>query len=206
MEINKDFTVLMLIVDQSGSMGTIREESQQALDGLIKDQKEQPGKLAIKLVTFNHVVTPYELINAENFEGVKLDPEGMTALHDAMGSGIVLLDKELETLEEKPGKVIVVVLTDGFENFSREYTAQSVKKLREYHEDWEFLFLGANQDAILTASQFGIARGSSLTYAASAEGIEASLEATSRYLGATRSGLAAEFTDEDRARSGLTDR
>lgn len=204
---NKDLTALMLIIDQSGSMGVIREESQQALDGLIKTQKEEPGKLAIKLVTFNHQVTPYQLVDANDFEGVTLAPEGMTALHDAMGSGIILFSKEINELEEKPGKVIVVILTDGAENSSIEYDVDFVKQIVESRKKagWEFLFLGANQDAILTAKQFGIAKGSTLTYVASGDGITSSLEATSRYLGATRSGLKTEFTDEERAKSGLTD-
>lgn len=204
---NKDFTALMLVIDQSGSMGTIREESQQALDGLIKAQKEEPGKLAIKLVTFNHKVTAHNLQNAEDFEGVTLAPEGMTALHDAMGSSITLFAKEIEELEEKPGKVIVVVLTDGMENSSVEYATISVKMLVEEYKTagWEFLFLGANQDAVFTAQQFGIAKGSALTYEATAEGITESINATTRYLGATRSGLKTEFSEEERAKSGLTD-
>lgn len=204
---NKDFTALMLVIDQSGSMGVIREESQQALDGLIKAQKEEPGKLSIKLVTFNHKVTAHKLVNAEDFEGVTLAPEGMTALHDAMGSGITLFDKEIKDLEEQPGKVIVVVLTDGMENSSIEYATASVKQLVESRKSagWEFLFLGANQDAVFTAQQFGISKGSALTYEATAEGIAESINATTRYLGATRSGLKTEFTEEERAKSGLTD-
>lgn len=204
---NQDFTALMLVIDQSGSMGVIREESQQALDGLIKAQKEEPGKLAIKLVTFNHKVTAHKLLNAEDFEGVTLAPEGMTALHDAMGSGITLFAKEIEELDEKPGKVIVVVLTDGMENSSIEYATVSVKMLVEAYkaDGWEFLFLGANQDAVFTAQQFGIGKGSALTYEATAEGIAESITATTRYLGATRSGLKTEFTEEERAKSGLTD-
>lgn len=204
---NKDFTALMLVIDQSGSMGVIREESQQALDGLIKAQKEEPGKLSIKLVTFNHKVTAHKLVNAEDFEGVTLAPEGMTALHDAMGSGITLFDKEIKDLEEQPGKVIVVVLTDGMENSSIEYATASVKQLVESYKSagWEFLFLGANQDAVFTAQQFGISKGSALTYEATAEGIAESINATTRYLGATRSGLKTEFTEEERAKSGLTD-
>lgn len=200
---SEDFTALMLVVDQSGSMGVIREESQQALDGLIKDQKEMPGKLSIKLVTFNHRVSSHNLLSAEHFHGVTLDPEGMTALHDAMGIGITSFDKEIKALEDKPTNVIVVILTDGMENASIEYATASVKDLVESRKNagWEFVFLGANQDAVFTAKQFGIAKGSALTYTADAEGITESLNATARYLGATRSGLKTEFTDDERSKS-----
>lgn len=204
---DKDFTVLMLIIDQSGSMGLIKEESQQALDELVKSQKEQPGKLAIKLVTFNHSVNISPLSAADDFEGVVLEPQGMTALHDAMGLGIKSLDKDITNLKETPEKVIVVTLTDGAENSSCEYTASSVKKLVDAFqkvENWEFLFLGANQDAITTAKQFGISRGSTMTYDASPEGVSASIQATTRYITDTRSGLAPTFTDEERNKSGLT--
>lgn len=207
---NKDLTVLMLIIDQSGSMGIIREESQQALDALVNAQKNEPGDLAIKLITFNHDVDIHPLVKSDEFKGVTLQPQGMTALHDAMGLGIKSLDAEITELakdDNMPGKVIVVTLTDGAENSSREYAAESVRRLVDAFqtgENWEFIFLGANQDAITTAKQFGISRGSTMTYVASAEGIDESIRATTRYISDTRSGLAASFTDEERNKSGLT--
>lgn len=208
---NKDFTALMLIIDQSGSMGLIREESQQALDALVAAQKTEPGDLAIKLVTFNHDIGINPLVKSDEFKGVTLEPQGMTSLHDAMGLGIKSLDAEITELakaDNMPGKVIVVTLTDGEENSSREYTAESVRKLVDAFqavEKWEFIFLGANQDAITTAKQFGIRAGSAITYEANAKGVNESILATTRYISDTRSGLAASFTDEERSKSGLTD-
>lgn len=207
---NKDLTVLMLIVDQSGSMSAIQQESQQALDDLVKAQKEQPGELMIKLVTFNHDVEVRPLIKSEDFAGVTLEPQGMTALHDAVGFGIRSLDADIGKLardDNMPGKVIVVILTDGEENASREYTPDAVKKVVEAYqstEKWEFLFLGANQDAVTTASNFGIRAGASMTYQASGIGVTESINATSRYISDTRSGLRTDFTDEERNKSGLT--
>ena len=202
-------TALMLIVDQSGSMSSIKQESQQAFNELLALQKAEPGTLSVKLVTFNHNVNLGVLTDASDFKGLTLVTEGMTALHDAMGMGITDLDKEIQALPEgnRPDRVIVVTVTDGLENSSREYTATTVKRLVRAHQDvdkWEFVFLGANQDAVLTAESFGIRAGSALTYHASDEGITQSVAAASGYIAAARSGLEASFTDEDRRKSGLT--
>lgn len=207
---NKDLTVLMLIVDQSGSMSVIQKESQEALDGLVKTQKEQPGELMIKTVTFNHAVQINPLLKASEVSDIVLEPQGMTALHDAMGLGITSLDVELTRLAREnnlPGKVIVVTLTDGAENSSKEYGADSVKRLVEAYKDvegWEFIFLGANQDAVTTATGLGIGAGSTMTYVASPRGVTESIAAAARYISDTRSGLMTEFTDEER-KSGLTE-
>ncbi len=207
---NENLTVLMLIVDQSGSMSAIQQESQQALDELIKAQKEQPGELMIKTVTFNHQVDIKPLLKANEVPNIVLEPQGMTALHDAMGLGIKSLDAELTELAQSndfPAKVIVVTVTDGAENSSREYRAESVKRLVEAlksTEKWDFIFLGANQDAVTTAGYLGINAGSTMTYAASPRGVTESIAATARYISDTRSGLATEFTDQER-KSGLTE-
>lgn len=199
-------TILMLIVDESGSMSSIKQESQQAFDELLRSQKDEPGKLGIKLVTFNHNVKINPIVDAKDFSGLTLTTEGMTALHDAMGLGIADLDREIQDLPEaeKPDRVIVVTVTDGMENSSREYSSSTVKRLVLAHQDidkWEFLFLGANQDAVLTAQSFGIRAGSALTYSATEDGITHSVAAASGYITATRSGLEASFSDEDRDKS-----
>lgn len=196
----------MLIVDESGSMSSIKQESQQAFDELLKLQKAEPGTLGVKLVTFNHNVNIKPTVDAKDFNGLSLTTEGMTALHDAMGLGIADLDREIQDLPEveKPDRVIVVTVTDGQENSSREYAAATVKRLVLAHQEidkWEFLFLGANQDAVLTAQSFGIRAGSALTYNATEDGITHSVAAASGYIAATRSGLEASFSDEDRDKS-----
>jgi uncharacterized protein YegL len=199
-----DYTVLMLIVDQSGSMSSIKEETQQSMDRLIADQKSMPGRLDIKLVTFSHNVQSQPLVKADNFAGVSIEPGGMTALYDAMGLGTDALSKELNGLEDKPTNIIVLTVTDGFENASQEYNSERIQKLIKFYSDseqWEFMFLGSNQDAILTAKELGMKGGSALTYDASSKGVNESVAAASRYISATRSGLEASFTDEDRTKS-----
>ncbi len=201
---SKDFTVLMLVVDQSGSMSSIKQEAQQSMDALIAEQKAAPGRLAIKLVTFDNTVKNSKLVDAADFAGIKLEPGGMTALYDAIGIGVSSLNKEIKKLDEEPTNVVALIVTDGFENASQEYDSDKIKKLIEKHRDkkqWEFVFLGANQDAILTAHELGLRGTSALTYTPSSKGVNESVAAASRYITATRTGLEASFTDEDRTKS-----
>jgi hypothetical protein len=107
---------------------------------------------------------------------------------------------------ERPGKVVIVIMTDGLENSSKEYSpariAEMIKHQREAYK-WEFVFLGANQDAILTGERLNISARSSMTYAATAAGARNALRASSRSLGNYRSGATKDmsFTEEDREKA-----
>jgi uncharacterized protein YegL len=203
----KDYTVILLVVDRSGSMATIRKEAETALNEMVKAQKELPGTLGIKLVAFDNEIDSRPLVNANEFDYFKLSPRGLTALHDAMGKGITELDSELAALTEdgRPDKVLVVTITDGIENCSQEYTGSVIKDLitkQKKDHNWEFIFLAAGQDAVTTASNLGIDRGRSMTFAASDKGVTESVIATTRYMTDYRSGLETTgFTDEDRFKS-----
>jgi hypothetical protein len=93
----------------------------------------------------------------------------MTALYDALGKTINTVGQELAALDEseRPGLVQFVIITDGMENASREFTSDAVKNLITHQTEkynWDFVFVGSNQDAVLTASTLGISAGSALTY------------------------------------------
>jgi len=123
-----------------------------------------------------------------------------------MGISITNFGEYLAGLEEdeRPNNVIVVSLTDGLENSSKEYTANTVKTMIEHQRDvysWDFVFLAANQDAVLTASEYGISRGSSLTFGANSEGMRESMAVMDSYVAGTRSGRGYEISDEDRYKS-----
>lgn len=203
----KDYTVVLLVVDRSGSMSYIQKEAETALNEMIKSQKELPGDLGIKLISFDNEIDSKPLVDAKEFDYFKLVPRGLTALHDAMGKGITELGNELAALteDERPDKVLVVTITDGVENCSRQFTRDSVKELiTKQKEDykWEFIFLAAGQDAVVTASNLGIPRDSSMTFAASDRGVNESVIATTRYMTSYRSGLESTgFTAEDRNKS-----
>jgi hypothetical protein len=106
---------------------------------------------------------------------IEIEPRGSTALFDAIVNSAGKFGDALSQLPEddRPGNVMVIIVTDGHENSSRESTIHDVKSLITQQQDvygWEFLFLGANQDAMETGATFGLSKGSTMTYAATRGG------------------------------------
>lgn len=198
---NSNYTHLAVVVDRSGSMWSIQEDMRGALNELFKAQAELPGTCLVDYVQFdNEIETVFENRGVSKAEAV-LEPRGSTSLLDAIGKTVTNLGKKLANLPEelRPGTVIVAIVTDGGENSSREWKSDAVKELVERQQsewNWEFLFLGANMDAVETAAGFGIGAQSALTYDTSNTG--AAVAAASGYIATTRTGLTASFTDEDR--------
>lgn len=201
-----NFTRIAIILDRSGSMESCKESTVAGFNEFIRTQRELPGEAMVKLVQFDD---RYETVFDMN---LKLCPEltqntfvprGSTALLDAQGRTIVELGRELAALpeQERPAKVIVVTLTDGLENASKEFSLDKIgTMIREQRDkyNWDFVFLGANQDAVATAAAMNIPLPSAMSYSPSPEGIAASMAAASRYVGAARKGKAAAFSPEDR--------
>ena len=158
-----DITVL---IDRSGSMSTIREDTIGGFNAFLKDQKKDGEKDRFTLVQFDH---EYEVIkkNIPLMEMTELTqetfvPRGRTALLDALGRTINDTSARVDKLSksEKPDKVIFVIVTDGLENDSREFTdRKQIMKMIEHrtkNHDWQFIYLGANQDAISVGRSLGI--------------------------------------------------
>lgn len=164
-----NYTHLLVVVDRSGSMATIKEDMIGGLDAFFAEQAKDEGVTLVDYVQFDD---SYEVV----FEDVpvaeakaQLEPRGMTALQDAIGKGATDLGKKLAALPEarRPGNVIVVVVTDGMENASREWNAEGVKALIKEQEEkwnWTFTFLGANMDAVAVGRSFGFSGDYSMTY------------------------------------------
>ncbi|UMO76291.1 hypothetical protein SEA_TOMAS_103 [Streptomyces phage Tomas] len=195
-------TSIVLIVDRSGSMSRIKVEAEGAINAFIESQKQVEGEAEVTAVQFDNAYdTLFERVDIKQAPKVKIDPRGMTALLDAIGRTVVNFTTDAD-------KTIYVIMTDGFENASHEWTVETVKNLVEEsksHGD-EFVFLGANQDAIETGAKMGIPMGSSLTFAANKRGLDATMDSMTSYVTATRSGLKYEFSDSERAEAtGLTD-
>ncbi|ASR75505.1 hypothetical protein SEA_MILDRED21_98 [Streptomyces phage Mildred21] len=194
---------IVLIVDRSGSMMRIKEEAEGALNTFLDEQLSVEGDVFVTYVQFDdRYETKFEKVGLANAVGtVSIEPRGMTALLDAIGKTVVNYVPQTE-------KTIYVVMTDGLENASQEWTVETVNQLiteSKQHGD-EFVYLGANQDAIAVGSKLGIPVASSLTFAADKAGLDAVSRSMTSYVTATRSGLAYEFTDEDRKNAtGLTD-
>lgn len=198
---NPNYTHLLTIVDRSGSMSAIEHDMRGGLDELFKSQAEEDGTCLVDYVQFD---TTYELVFEDKPVAdarAVLKPRGGTALLDAIGRGVTELGEKLAALseDERPANVIVVVVTDGHENSSREWTAAKVKELVERQENewnWTFTFLGANMDAVATAQNYGFNPANSLTYTTNNTG--GTVAAASAFVSRTRAGAKGGYSDEDR--------
>lgn len=172
------YSQIAVILDRSGSMGSVKQATIDGFNEFVNKQKGNTNPTKLLLTQFDDV---YEILynrdvkEIQNLDDTTYQPRGTTALFDAIGKTVTDLGRELavKTPENRPDRVVVVIITDGFENASKEYRqpqiAEMIKHQREKYS-WEFVFLGANQDAVLTAQTFNIPAGTSATYFASAAG------------------------------------
>ena len=198
-----NYTAMLLVVDRSGSMASIRAEMEESLQALLAEQGKEPGLTTVDLATFD---TAYELTHrmadAANVK-VEIHPRGGTALWDTLRFCIEGFSKELADLPEhaKPGKVVMVVATDGEENSSVQTNLATVKEMiqsKQDHEQWEMVFLGANQDAVLEGANLGFKADASMTFDANADGVASRAAATSRFVSDVRRGSRKGFTESER--------
>lgn len=201
-----NYTAVAMLVDRSGSMQAIRTDAEGAVNAFVEDQKSGPGRCTVRVSQFdNRYETVHESLDVNDVPPFVLVPRSMTALNDAIGRLVTEFGEELAALpeDERPANVVVVIVTDGLENASREWRAEQVKELVEQQTNdynWKFLFLAAGQDAVLTGADYGFDPNLSITYNANSVGTQAVLSTTSNLVTTIRSGGNASYTDEDRAR------
>lgn len=202
------YTAVSLLIDRSGSMTVIHTAAQDAINEFILGQasaaQQHADKRTIRLATFDHTL---ELVHESRPAGecpkFILDPRATTALLDSMGRTIVDFGRELAAMDpnERPDTVIFAVMTDGLENASREYKYDQIAAMVRHQEGaygWQFLYLGANQDAIRTGESLGIDRDHSLTYRATDSGTHSVMDSMSTYVASAAAGADPVFSDEDR--------
>lgn len=171
-------THIALVLDRSGSMQTQQRSYQDVLDEFVNEQK-QLGSCDFTLVQFDtEIETVYHDTPIDQVGPIHLEPRGRTALFDAMGSTITLLGETLRSKEEgdRPGKVLVAILTDGYENSSTEYTLHRVEAAVSEQQNkwgWEFLYISADLRAPTQARQMGIKDDHINVYAATHAGTQA---------------------------------
>lgn len=175
----KGLTELVFILDRSGSMGGLESDTIGGYNALLKKQQDEPGQAVITTVLFDD---HYELLH----DRMKLDKvkpitnneyyvRGCTALLDAIGKTINRIAKVQKHKAEKKRAehVMVVIITDGMENASNEFSYEKIRQMINHQKkkhQWEFIFLGANIDAVATAAGFGISKERATNYHADSEG------------------------------------
>lgn len=191
-----NLTELAFILDRSGSMSGLEDDTIGGYNAMLKKQQKEPGEAVVTTVLFDD---QYDLLHDRiNIKGVRpiTDKEyfvrGSTALLDAIGETIHKIgNAQMNTSENlKADKVLFIITTDGMENASHEYTYEKIKALVERQKEkfgWEFIFLGANIDAVATAAKFGIHADRAANYHADGEGTELNYMAVSEAVSNFRS-------------------
>ena len=184
-----NLTELVFILDRSGSMGGLEKDTIGGYNSFIAKQQEESGDANLTTVLFDH---GYEILhNAVDVKKVAplTDKEyyarGTTALLDAVGKTIVDIGNRLSSLldAERPEKVLFVITTDGMENASHKYSSDKIKEMIEHQKSvysWQFLFLGANMDAVGAAREIGISEEDAVQFHCDSDGVELNYEVMSR--------------------------
>jgi uncharacterized protein YegL len=203
----KDATQIVIVLDRSGSMEVVREATIESFNQFIINEKAKPGEARVYFVQFNtqyQVLFDKPIADAPTLSYLSYQPDGGTALYDAVGHTIDAIGQRLSAMREseRPSKVIFVVLTDGEENSSRRYSQMMIAERIEHQRNkygWEFVFLGANQDAVMTARGLAIPARAAMSYRASPEGVFGSIQAVESFMDDYRAGGQAAFSEAHRA-------
>ena len=169
----KGLTELVFILDRSGSMGGLEADTIGGFNGMIEKQKREEGDAFVSVVLFDDrtevLYDRVDLRKVEPMNDKQYYVRGCTALLDAIGGAIHHIKNvhRYAREEDVPEKTLFIITTDGMENASRKYTSEKVKKMVEHEKEkyhWEFLFLGANMDAVQVAGKFGIDANRAVRY------------------------------------------
>lgn len=200
---------ITFVLDSSGSMSAIREDTIGGFNTFLADQRDTEGTATVSLVDFHSTVDiTYRGVAIEGAPELSKNsytPSGQTALYDAIVTAIEDTNNFIDGIDSanQPETVIIVILTDGKENASEtpQDAIREQVKMKQQECDWEFLFIGANQDAALTADGMGIDADRSLNMAHSGKGAKAAYDSTSQRISDARSsGEMSGYTDKDRLR------
>lgn len=199
----QNFTSISVVLDRSGSMSSVLESTIEGFNTFIKEQRDAAiGECIVSLHQFdNEYSTDYECLpvtEVKNLDTTSFVPRGTTALYDGIGRTIDSLGEKLAAMDEneRPDTIIIAILTDGGENASRDYKIDRINEMIKTQTDvynWEFVFLGANQDALSTATNFGISTQNSMTYASNARGTRAAFSSLSAGVSRKRMAKAAVY-------------
>ncbi|MBQ9544728.1 MAG: VWA domain-containing protein [Clostridia bacterium] len=173
-----NITELVFILDKSGSMAGLESDTIGGFNSLVEKQKKLDGQCYVSTVLFDSetkvVHDRVPISEVEPMTEKDYSVGGCTALIDAIGGAMKHIDTVHRYIrrEDVPSKTMFVITTDGMENASKKYTSDEVKRAVERHKElgWEFLFFGANIDAIETAKRYGISKDRAVDYTCDAAG------------------------------------
>ena len=192
----KGLTELVFILDRSGSMSGLEKDTIGGFNSLIEKQKQQEGKARVSVVLFDDTAEViYDRKKLKKIEPMTEEQyyvRGCTALLDAVGGAIHHIGNLHKNMEDDkvPEKTLFIITTDGMENASQHYDYGQIKHMIEHQKKgygWEFLFLGANIDAIAEAAKFGIHSSRAVKFENDSEGQMLNYEVLSKTVGAVRS-------------------
>jgi hypothetical protein len=209
----KDYTDITILLDKSGSMAGLTDETIIGFNTYVEDQKKEPGECRITLIQFattaviTYTAADVKSLSKLNRETYRADGSS-TALIDSFVYAIDTTGERLAALpeSERPEKVIFLTLTDGIENASRKHTKAQLKEKITHQTNnynWQFIYQGANQDAIAEAANYGIAMNKAMTFGANDAGMLANYCSASSLTSSLRRSAAASlssvgYTEEDR--------
>ncbi|MBK8797092.1 MAG: VWA domain-containing protein [Anaerolineales bacterium] len=208
-----DYTHISVILDRTGSMETIRDDTIGGFNAFLNEQKSAAGYATMTLVQFDSQ-DPYEVLHkfapvtaVTELTRSTFVPRASTPLLDAIGRGVNDLEQSLSQMPEavRPSRVVMVVITDGQENASREFRKDQIAKMiaeKQEKLDWQFVFLSADLDAINDALAAGVRSAAVMAFDKNEQGTRSAWASTSSRILRARANAAerVEFTEEDRAK------
>lgn len=208
-----DATDITILLDRTGSMNIIRDDTIGGFNRFVTDQRALPGRAWLTLIQFDSQA-PFEMVylartlsEAPLLTHETYQPRAMTPLLDAIGRTVIHTGNRLKAIPEadRPDKVLLVILTDGLENASQEFSKARIQEMLTHQQavyKWSILFLGANMDAVHEGASLGNTNAAAnLNYAATPSGIKHAYASMSRATASYRSGETAQavFTADDQA-------
>ena len=185
---------MVFILDRSGSMAGLEADTIGGFNAMVEKQRKEEGKAVLSAVLFSDrscvIYDRTDINEVSPMTDKEYQVGGTTALLDAIGGAVHHIKNvhKYAREEDRPEKTVFVITTDGMENASREYTYDGVSRMvaEQQENGWEFLFLGANMDAISAAKSFGIRSDHAVTYEADAVGTRLNFDVVSNALGSIR--------------------
>jgi hypothetical protein len=184
----QNYTEILVVLDRSGSMASIKNDTIGGFNRFLEDQQKVPGEAKITLAQFDEhyevVLNAVPVKDAKPLNDTTYVPRGSTALYGAIGRTIDEAGRRFAAMpeSERPEKVVVLIITDGQENashgqeWSKQYAASKIKEMVEHQSNaykWQFVYIGANQDAVMNAQGIGIQSANALNYTSNSVGTQA---------------------------------